>query len=174
MIYDSTTVARACERHGVLGSDPALLFFIILLSTTFGVLLAKIDHITEWTDIRRSRAKKYTEELKSCSSIELPYEAPGVRHVYHLYVIETVDSSKRDDLLNYLQEEGIDAKTHYSIPIHLQAGYPWGKDADIRGTLKNVEKNAASCVSLPIYPELTEEEADYVIEKVRQWDSKNA
>jgi len=138
-----------------------------------GVLLAKIDHITEWTDLRRSWAKKYSEGLSSCTTIELPYEAPGVRHVYHLYVVETVDASKRDSLQNYLQEAGIDAKTHYSIPIHLQDGYPWGKDAEIRGSLANVEKNASSCVSLPMYPELTADEADYVIEKVRQWDLKN-
>jgi dTDP-4-amino-4,6-dideoxygalactose transaminase len=139
-----------------------------------GVLLAKIDHITEWTDQRRGWAAKYSEGLKDCAAIELPYEAPGVRHVYHLYVIETKDSSKRDDLLCYLQDNGIDAKTHYSIPIHLQDGYPWGKDAEIRGKLTNVEKNAASCISLPMYPELTQEEVDYVIATVKKWDSKNA
>ncbi len=139
-----------------------------------GVISAKLKHITNWTDIRRGWAKKYSEGLSSCASIELPYEAPGVRHVYHLYVVETVDPSKRDSLLNHLQVAGIDAKTHYSIPIHLQDGYPWGKDAEIRGTLKNVEKNAASCVSLPMYPELEQEEADYVIEKVKEWDKANA
>jgi len=139
-----------------------------------GVISAKLKHITEWTDMRRAWAKKYVEGLSSCTSIELPYEAPGVRHVYHLYVVETKDASKRDDLLNYLQGQGIDAKTHYSIPIHLQPGYPWGKDAEVKGELTNVEKNAASCVSLPMYPELTDEEVDYVIEKVRQWDKDNS
>lgn len=139
-----------------------------------GVISAKLKHITSWTDTRRGWAKKYNEELSSCTSIELPYEAPGVRHVYHLYVAETKDSSKRDSLLNHLQDQGIDAKTHYSIPIHLQDGYPWGKDAEIRGTLTNAEKNAASCVSLPMFPELKEEEADYVIEKVKEWDKDNS
>jgi len=139
-----------------------------------GVISAKLKHITEWTDMRRAWAKRYSEGLASCTSIELPHEAPGVRHVYHLYVVETVDASKRDGLLNFLHDAGIDAKTHYSIPIHLQDGYPWGKDAEIRGSLVNVEKNAASCVSLPLYPELTDEEADYVIEKVKEWDKVNS
>jgi len=139
-----------------------------------GVISAKLEHITQWTDMRRKWAKKYSQELSLCTSIELPYEAPGVRHVYHLYVVETKDASKRDSLLNYLQDEGIDTKTHYSIPIHLQDGYPWGKDAEIMGTLANAEKNAASCVSLPMYPELEAEEADYVIEKVKEWDKDNS
>ena len=72
-------------------------------------------------------------------------------------------------LLAYLNGKGIDAKTHYSIAIHQQEGYPWGKDAEIRGSLANAEKNAASCISLPIYAELTAEEVDYVIEAVRSW-----
>ncbi len=139
-----------------------------------GVISAKLKHITKWTNTRREWAKKYSQGLSSCTTIELPYEAPGVRHVYHLYVVETVDPSKRDNLLNYLQDQGIDAKTHYSIPIHLQVGYPWGKEAEIRGTLKNAEKNAASCVSLPLYPELTNAEAEYVIEKVKEWDKANS
>jgi len=139
-----------------------------------GVLSVKLKHITNWTDMRRAWAKKYSEGLKDCTTIELPYEAPGVRHVYHLYVVETKDESKRDSLQNFLQDNGIDAKTHYSIPIHLQAGYPWDKEAEIRGSLANVEKNAASCVSLPMFPELTNEEVDYVVEKVKEWDKANS
>ena len=65
--------------------------------------------------------------------------------------------------------KGIDAKTHYSIPIHKQEGYPWGKDAEIRGSLANAEKNAASCISLPMFGELTADEVDCVIDAVRSW-----
>jgi len=53
--------------------------------------------------------------------------------------------------------------------IHQQEGYPWGKDAEIRGSLANAEKNAASCISLPMFPELTAEEVDTVIDAVRSW-----
>jgi dTDP-4-amino-4,6-dideoxygalactose transaminase len=134
-----------------------------------GILSAKLKHITEWSDMRIAIAGKYDEGLKDCDFITLPYKRPGYRHVYHLYVIETRETSDRDRLLKYLADNGVDAKTHYSIPIHKQDGFPWGKDARIAGTLANAEKNSASCISLPIFPELTDEEIDYTIDVVKSW-----
>ena len=61
-------------------------------------------------------------------------------------------------------------RRHYSIAIHQQAGYPWGKQARIAGSLANAEYNAAACISLPMFPELTDNEVDYVIAKVLEWD----
>jgi dTDP-4-amino-4,6-dideoxygalactose transaminase len=84
------------------------------------------------------------------------------------------DITKRDAFLKFLNDNGVDAKTHYSIAIHKQAGYPWGKDAEIRGSLKNAEYNAASCISLPMFPELTTDEVDYSIAKVLEWDKANS
>ena len=72
--------------------------------------------------------------------------------------------------MDFLVKNNVDAKTHYSIAIHKQAGYPWGKGARIVGSLAHAERNAATCVSLPMFPELTEAEVDYVIAKVRDWD----
>jgi dTDP-4-amino-4,6-dideoxygalactose transaminase len=134
-----------------------------------GILSAKLKHIGEWSDLRRKWAARYDAGLEGVDFITLPYARPGYRHVYHLYEIETRDAASRDPLLAHLNQKGVDAKTHYSIAIHKQDGYPWGKDAEIRGSLKNAEKNAASCISLPIYPELTAEEVDYVIDTVRSW-----
>ena len=134
-----------------------------------GVLLAKLKHIGEWSDRRRKWAARYDTGLKSVDSIVLPHPRPGYRHVYHLYEIETRDAAHRNPLLAYLNERGIDAKTHYSIAIHKQEGYPWGKDAEIRGSLANAEKNAASCISLPMFAELLAEEVDYVIDAVKSW-----
>jgi dTDP-4-amino-4,6-dideoxygalactose transaminase len=134
-----------------------------------GILSAKLRHITEWSDKRREWAARYDAGLKDVAFLTLPHQRPAYRHVYHLYEIETKDAALRDPLLAYLNEKGIDAKTHYSIPIHKQEGYPWGKDAEIRGSLKNAEKNSASCISLPIYPELLAEEVDYVIDTVKSW-----
>jgi len=139
-----------------------------------GVLSAKLKHIREWTDQRIAWAARYTEGLTGARSITLPYVRPGYRHVFHLYVIETVDPAKRGDLLHFLVEQGIDAKTHYSIAIHRQEGYPWGREQALVGPVSNAEANAASCVSLPMYPELTAEEVDYTIEKVLAWDRANA
>jgi len=135
-----------------------------------GILSAKLKHIDAWNDTRRVRAARYTAGLKGAKSFTLPYEVPNARHVYHLYVIETKDASKRDSFVKFLNDAGVDAKTHYSIAIHKQAGYPWGKNARISGSLENAEYNAAACISLPMFPELTELEADFVIAKVMEWD----
>ena len=135
-----------------------------------GIVSAKLKCIDAWNDNRIKLAARYTAGLKGAKSFALPYATPGYRHVYHLYVIETHDASKRDALVKFLSDNNIDAKTHYSIAIHQQAGYPWGKQARIVGPVMNAEKNAASCVSLPMFPELTEAECDYVIAKVVEWD----
>jgi dTDP-4-amino-4,6-dideoxygalactose transaminase len=135
-----------------------------------GVLSAKLKHIDAGNDLRRKWAARYTAGLKGAKNFTLPVELPGYRHVYHLYVIETKNPAVRDSFLKFLNDNGIDAKTHYSIAIHKQAGYPWGKGARTVGSLANAEQNAASCISLPMFPELKEEEVDYVISKVIEWD----
>jgi dTDP-4-amino-4,6-dideoxygalactose transaminase len=139
-----------------------------------GVLSAKLKHIDQWNDQRRQWATRYSAALKGCNSIDLPVELPGYRHVYHLYVIETKKPESRDKLLDFLVKNNIDAKTHYSIAIHQQPGYPWGKGARIAGSLTNAEANAARCVSLPMFPELTAEEVGYVSAKVKEWDKAQA
>ncbi|MDA2927317.1 DegT/DnrJ/EryC1/StrS family aminotransferase [Acidobacteria bacterium AH-259-G07] len=139
-----------------------------------GILSAKLKHIKEWTDLRRKWAARYDQGLKDTANIDLPYQAPGYRHVYHLYVIETKKAEQRDDLLKYLNDNGVDAKCHYPIAIHQQEGYPWGKAARMAGPIPNCEQNAATCISLPMYPELTEEEVDYVIEKVLEWSKAHS
>jgi dTDP-4-amino-4,6-dideoxygalactose transaminase len=134
------------------------------------VLSAKLKHIHEWNDRRIHWAARYTKGLAGATAIDLPHVRPGYRHVFHLYVVETRDPSRRDRLVDFLSANGVDAKTHYSIPIHHQDGYPWGKGARVVGAVPHAERNAASCVSLPMYPELTEAEVDYVVDRVLEWD----
>ena len=136
-----------------------------------GVLSAKLKHVHAWNDLRIQWAARYTAGLEAATRLELPHVRPGYRHVFHLYVIETKNPAHRDQLLNFLVENGIDAKTHYSIAIHQQDGYPWGKGARSVGSVANAERNAAACVSLPMYPELTASEVDYVVAKVLEWDA---
>jgi len=136
------------------------------------VLSAKLRHIDDWNDLRRKWAARYSRGLEKARNITLPYETPGYRHVFHLYVIETKLPKHRDGLLQFLNEEGIDAKCHYPIAIHQQEGYPWGQQARIAGPLANSERNAACCISLPMFPELTEEEVDYTVDKVLEWDRR--
>ena len=136
-----------------------------------GILSAKLAHIDEANDLRRQWAARYSAGLRNCRNLDLPVERPGYRHVFHLYVIETKKPEQRDPFLKFLNDAGIDAKTHYSIAIHQQAGYPWGKGARVVGPLTNAEHNAACCISLPMFPELTADEVDYVIAKVVEWDT---
>jgi dTDP-4-amino-4,6-dideoxygalactose transaminase len=139
-----------------------------------GVLSAKLKHIDAWNDLRRKWAARYTAGLQGCKSFDLPVELPGYRHVFHLYIIETKQPEKRDAFVDFLVKNNVDAKTHYSIAIHKQAGYPWGKEARIVGSVANAESNAARCISLPMFPELMAEEVDYVIAKVKEWDQAQA
>ena len=147
-------------RHGTMGYNSRL---DDLHAAILSVKLKKID---EWNDRRREIAALYTEGLKD-TSLKLPTEKPGYRHVYHLYVIET---ERRDEMLEYLNDAGIDAKTHYPIAIHRQAGYPWGQPADPHVSLPLTEKSAARVISLPMFPELTQGEIDYVVDTVRAWE----
>ena len=133
------------------------------------VLGVKLQYLTRWTDRRRAIAARYTEGLKN-TSLTLPYEPAGYRHVYHLYVVE---HPNRDSLERFLLDAGVDAKLHYPITIHQQEGYPWGQLADPRPNVPNCERNAAQCLSLPMFPELTDDEVDYTIEKCVEWDRKN-
>jgi dTDP-4-amino-4,6-dideoxygalactose transaminase len=135
-----------------------------------GILSAKLKHIDAWNDLRRKWAARYTAGLKGAKNFTLPSERNGYHHVFHLYIIETNKAAQRDPFLKFLNDNGVDAKTHYSIAIHQQAGYPWGKGARIAGSVANAEQNAATCISLPIFPELNEQEVDYVIAKCLEWD----
>ncbi len=137
-----------------------------------GVLSAKLKHIDEWNDLRCKWAARYTAGLAGAKSFTLPYVTPGYHHIFHLYVIETRKPEHRDAMLKFLNQSGIDAKCHYPIAIHQQEGYPWGKQARIAGPIPNSERNAACCISLPMFPELTAQEVDYTIEKVLEWDGR--
>ena len=137
-----------------------------------GILSVKLRHIDAWNDQRRTLAAQYDEKLKD-TSLKLPYETPGYRHVYHLYVIET-EPENRDAVIAFLNDAGIDAKCHYPIAIHKQEGYPWGQPADPAPHLPCTEANAAGCISLPMYPELTQDELQYTVDKILEWEQANA
>lgn len=164
-------IVRRLRNHGSLKRSVHSFGFNSRLDDLHaGVLSVKLKHITKWTDQRRVWAKRYTEGLAG-TSLKLPSEVAGYRHVYHLYVVE---HPKRDHLIELLVAAGIDAKMHYPIAIHKQEGYPWGKLADLKPQVPNSERNAAQCLSLPMFPELTPEEVDYTIAKVLEWDKKFA
>ena len=166
---DIELAVRRMRNHGSLKRSVHSFGFNSRLDDLHAAFLSvKLKHISKWTDQRRTWAKRYTDGLKG-NSFRLPTELPCYRHVYHLYVIE---HHKRDHLTQFLVDHGIDAKQHYPIAIHRQEGYPWGKLADLKPHVPNAERNAAQCVSLPMFPELTAEEVDYTIAKLKEWDAQ--
>ena len=133
------------------------------------ILSVKLKQLDRWNDQRRAFAAQYDEGLKD-TSLKLPYALPGYRHIYHVYVVET---EERDSLQEHLNARGITALTHYPIAIHQQEGYPWGKCARIVGPLKHTEASAVCVLSLPMFPELTQEEVQAVIQAVVAWDEES-
>jgi dTDP-4-amino-4,6-dideoxygalactose transaminase len=128
------------------------------------VLRVKLKRVDEWSERRREIAKLYDKSLFE-TSLRLPFTPPGYKHVYHLYVIET---DERDELQSHLDSRGITALTHYPIAIHQQEGFPWGRAARVT-PLPVTKKSAATVLSFPMYPELTNEEVERVIEEVLNW-----
>ena len=133
------------------------------------VLSVKLKYIDQWNDLRIARAKDYAEFMKGCKMI-LPYTKPGYRHVFHLYVVESED---RDGLQAYLKDQGIIALTNYPVAIHQQEGFPFGA-GDPNPHLPNTEWHAARVLSLPLYPELTREEAKIVADACVAWEKTQA
>jgi dTDP-4-amino-4,6-dideoxygalactose transaminase len=126
------------------------------------VLGVKLPHLETWTEARRAHARYYTE-LLSDSGVITPYAAPNVRHVYHLYVIRT---KKRDEMLPKLKARGIGAGVHYPIPLHRQPAYL--KQGYDRVQLPVTESVAAEVLSLPMYPELSNEQIEYIVDSVKE------
>jgi dTDP-4-amino-4,6-dideoxygalactose transaminase len=126
------------------------------------ILAAKLPHLEDWTEARRAHARQYNELLADAKVIT-PYEAPNVRHVYHLYVIRV---PRRDEILEYLKAKGIGAGVHYPIPVHRQPAYL--KEGYGQVSLPITEQVANEIVSLPMYPELSCEQIEYVAQAVKE------
>ncbi|PYM14977.1 MAG: erythromycin biosynthesis sensory transduction protein eryC1 [Candidatus Rokuibacteriota bacterium] len=126
------------------------------------VLGVKLVHLEAWTRARQAHAKSYDELLADCDVVT-PYVSPRVRHVYHLYAIRT---RRRDALLAELTQRGIQARVHYPVPLHRQPVYRhMGYDRLSRPVTERV---ADEILSLPLYPELTQEQIAYVSRAVNE------
>jgi dTDP-4-amino-4,6-dideoxygalactose transaminase len=126
------------------------------------ILETKLHHLSDWTEARRAHARRYNELLADADLIR-PYEAPNVRHVYHLYVIRV---SRRNEILEHLKSKGIGAGIHYPLPVHRQPAYL--KEGYGDTSLPVTEQIANEVVSLPMYPELACEQIEYVARSVRE------
>jgi dTDP-4-amino-4,6-dideoxygalactose transaminase len=125
------------------------------------ILRVKLRRLGDWTAARRAHARLY-DRLLADSKIRTPAVAPDDQHVYHVYGIRT---SRRDELLARLEEQGIQASVHYPFPVHLQPGY--AELGYAKGDFPVSEVLAREELSLPLYPELTEEQIRTVVAAVR-------
>jgi len=131
-----------------------------------GILRVKLRHLSEWNEKRRQHAASYNALLRDNEQIMLPYEPSWVKAVYHLYIIRV---PQREKLQAYLAEQGISTGLHYPIPLHLQKAYI-GKGFE-EGDFPITEKVSAEILSLPMFPQLTQPQIEYVVEKIKQFYS---
>lgn len=128
------------------------------------VLLAKLPHLAAWSEARRRHAAAYTEALTGVEGVTPPVVDPANEHIYHQY---TIRASRRDELQAHLTRRGIGCAVYYPSPLHLQACFaPLGYRA---GQLPEAERASREVLSLPVYPELTADQRDAVIDAIREF-----
>jgi len=125
------------------------------------ILKVKLKYVDEWNERRRNIAHHYNE-LLSESTVQTPVEAPYAYHVYHQYTIRT---SKRDDLKQFLVENGIESSIYYPQPLHFQNAYR--NLAYVKGSFPKSERAARELLSLPIFPEMNLKLEDKICSSIR-------
>jgi dTDP-4-amino-4,6-dideoxygalactose transaminase len=140
--YEHEFIGRNARMDGIQGA----------------VLATKLPHLDSWNENRRRVAARYTQALIGLLGVSPVAIAPLAQSVYHLYVIRV---PRRDSILEFMQAQGIEVGIHYPIPVHLQ---PACKDLGYReGQFPVTEAAAKEILSLPIFPEMTDEQIDRVI-----------
>jgi dTDP-4-amino-4,6-dideoxygalactose transaminase len=126
------------------------------------ILKVKLPYLNKWIEERRALSRLYDSYLPA--SVIKPQEMPGAKHVYYVYVIRTPD---RDELRAWLDGKGIGTGIHYPVPIHRQEA--WFASGGENVSLPVTEKITGEILSLPMYPELSEEEVKYICECVSEF-----
>lgn len=155
-----SSILRSLRNHG--RKDKYLHKKIGLNSRLDGIqaaiLAVKLKFLDQWNKKRQEIAKKYFSALKGVKGIILPKQSKDGKHVYHLFVIRV---RNRDKIFATLKEKGVEVGIHYPLPLHLQPalkflGYK-------KGDFPVSEKVSEEVLSLPIFPEITDEQVNYVI-----------
>lgn len=127
------------------------------------ILRIKLPLLDEWNEKRRENAKFYNQELSS-TNLVTPHEDEYVKHVYHMYVLQ---SEKREELVEFLKKNGIATGIYYPVPIHLQKAYTnLGYE---EGSLSNAEYLSKRTFAIPMFAELTNEEKEYIAESLKEF-----
>jgi dTDP-4-amino-4,6-dideoxygalactose transaminase len=131
------------------------------------VVSAKLPHLDGWTASRQRNARRYDELL---GKVGLPIGLPAVvtnRHIFNQYVIR---SKNRDELQSYLKQKGVGTEVYYPVPLHLQECFAYlGYKA---GAFPESERAAKETLALPVYPELTDAQAQYVVDCICEFVAK--
>jgi dTDP-4-amino-4,6-dideoxygalactose transaminase len=126
------------------------------------VLLAKLPHLAGWSAKRRENAAYYTQALTGLEPVRLPVIASGNEHIFHQYTLRV---ERRDALQAHLKAQGIGSAIYYPIPLHRQPCF--AHLAYAAGSMPHAERASEAVLSLPIYPELTRAQLDYVVDAIR-------
>jgi dTDP-4-amino-4,6-dideoxygalactose transaminase len=131
------------------------------------VLNVKLNHLNTWNRARREKAVIYNDLLSGIDGLMLPYAADDAMHVYHVYAIRT---RQRDALMKYLTDEGIYCGIHYPVPVHLQEAY---SNSGVKNNGVEVsERIASELLSLPMFPELNNDQQIRVKDKIKEFLSR--
>jgi len=135
------------------------------------ILLVKFKYLEKWTEARQRHARKYEKLFQDLPSLvgelRLPVIQYGNRHIFNQYVIRV---PKRDQLRKFLAEEGIGTDIYYPLPLHLQECFSFLKHR--QGDFPISEKAADETLALPIFPELTEDQQEMVVDRIRAFYKK--
>jgi dTDP-4-amino-4,6-dideoxygalactose transaminase len=131
------------------------------------VLRVKLKYLDKWTEARRLIASRYMNELADCKSVILPRAYMDRRHVYHIFAVR-VDN--REGFMHYLNDHGVQSAIHYPFAVHTLEGYAsLGYEM---GDFPVAEKVASEVVSIPMFPELKDEQVTEVIRVIKAWDEE--
>lgn len=126
-------------------------------------LLVKLPHLDTWDQMRRSNASIYNEAFENVEEIKIPYIQPQNYSIFNQYIVSV---KNRDEVLQYLRSKDIGCEIYYPVPLHMQECFAQlGYKA---GDFPNAEYAAAHTIALPIYPELSLDQLNYVIESLKE------
>jgi len=132
------------------------------------ILRVKLKYLEKWNEMRIKNARRYDQLFQDIGQIITPKAIKNSKHVYHLYVVRC---QERDKLQQFLKENGISTGIHYPIPIHMQPAF---KNLGLnQGAFPITEKFCGEILSLPMFPELREDEIEYTVEKIEEFYSRN-
>jgi dTDP-4-amino-4,6-dideoxygalactose transaminase len=173
----ATNDEKIAEKAGILrnhgGKDK---YFVVvhgfnsrLDSLQAAILRAKLRHLDEWIEKRRRNAEALSRLLRDIPEVHVPGSAEYSYHIFNYYTLR-VSGAERDNLQKHLNARGVGTAIYYPLPLHLQEVYkPLGHKA---GDFPEAERAAAEVLSLPMYPELDDEQIEFIAAQIRQYSER--